>query len=240
MLIAIHQPNFLPWLGYFYKLARVDAFVFLDSVPYSKNSFSNRNRIKTQAGMQWLTVPVCTSGKHGQSIEKLMTNPDENWKRKHLNALITSYGRAEHFNEVFGILRAQYGSVEDRTYLADFNITLIRVICDYLGIAPHFYRSSELCVLGQSTELLVNICQRLGAKYYLAGAGALKYQEDVRFEDAGVHVTFSDFISCPYSQLWGSFVPALSVVDALMNCGKDTRRILDSSTGDLTKLSAAL
>lgn len=235
MVVAIHQPNFLPWLGYFYKLARADVFVFLDSVAYSKNSFTNRNRVKTQTGVRWLTVPVRTSGKYIQSIADLLTSPDGDWRRKHLNALSAYYGRGEFFDEVFPMLQAQYRSVETETRLADFNIALVRTICGFLSISPDFVRSSELGVSGHATELLVNICQKLGATQYFAGGGALNYQESARFEKACIRVTISNFASCPYPQLWGSFVPGMSIVDALMNCGEKTRRILETSVQDTSK-----
>src|SRR5256885_665158 len=163
MIVAIHQPNFLPWLGYFYKLASTDAFVFLDNVQYSKNSFINRNRIKTPIGPQWLTVPVQTSGKFNQKINEVVILPDADWKRRHLNTLRTNYGRAPFFEEVFAMLNEEYALVERGTKLADFNVNLVLAICSYLGIESRKIRASEMLVDGTSTGLLVSICQELGA-----------------------------------------------------------------------------
>jgi hypothetical protein len=224
-VVAIHQPNFLPWLGYFYKLARADIFVFLDSVQYTKNSFINRSRIKTQAGAHWLTVPVWTSAKFGQTIDQVQTVPDTDWRRKHLHALKSHYGRAPHFREVFDVLHIQYSAIGARTSLADFNISMIRAISSYLGLEPKLIRARDLVAEGNSTELLVNICRELKADCYLAGAGAPKYQEDEQFASAGIRVDYSKFRIKPYEQLWGPFLGGLSVVDALMNCGRLTREL---------------
>jgi hypothetical protein len=228
MIIAIHQPNFLPWLGYFHKLATADAFVFLDDVQYSKNSFTNRNRIKTHAGIQWLTVPLRTSGRFGQTIGDVVTSPGTDWPRQHMNSFSSHYGKAAYFGETFALVRSGYLSARSETRLADFNISLIRAICDFLDLTPSFVRASTLNATGNSTQLLVNICRELKATSYIAGMGALKYQEDAQFEEAGIQVRHCSFQPPSYPQLWGSFVPGLSVIDALMNCGKGTRQILVS------------
>jgi hypothetical protein len=226
MVVAIHQPNFLPWLGYFHKLAHVDAFVFLDTVQYTRNSFINRNRIKTKTGAQWLTLPVRTSGKFGQVIAEVLTVSDQDWRRKHLNALATHYRRTPYFEEVFALLETQYTAVEAQTTLADFNINLTRTVCSYLKLKSKLVRARDLVTSGNSTELLVSICRGLGADAYLAGRGALKYQEDEYFKSAGIQVQYSEFAPQFYSQMWGSFIGNLSVVDALMNCGQQTQRLL--------------
>lgn len=231
-MVAIHQPNFLPWLGYFRKLALVDAFVFLDNAQYTKNSFINRNRIKTQAGIQWLTVPVLTRGRFLQAIHQVVTASETDWRRKHLQAMQVNYGRAAHFEEVFALLEPHYLTAEAQTNLADFNILLIRTVCSYLGLTPRLIRARDLAVSGNSTDLLVSICRELKANAYLAGRGAVKYQEDEHFKSAGIRVEYENFVAQPYDQLWGSFSENLSILDALMNCGQGTRSSLadDAST----------
>lgn len=226
MVVAIHQPNFIPWLGYFYKMAHAQQFVFLDTVQYAKGSFINRNRIKLKSGPIWLTVPVCTKGQFDQAISDMEMDWDHNWQQKHLHTLITNYHRAPFFDEVFPLLKSQYVANETVQKLADFNISMIQTICRYLDICPTLVRASELDVQGKGTDLLVNICARLGASTYLAGAGAVKYQEDEKFATAGILVQYSLFQPIKYNQLWGEFVGNLSVVDALMNCGQSTRELL--------------
>jgi hypothetical protein len=226
MVVAIHQPNFIPWFGYFYKLAHAQQFVLLDTVQYSKNSFINRNRIKSQFGPIWLTVPVCTKGRFDQAISAVEMNWDHNWQQKHLHSLITNYHRAPFFDEVFLLLKSQYVANETVQKLADFNLSMIQTICRYLDIFPTLVRASELDVQGKGTDLLVNICARLGASTYLAGTGAVKYQEDEKFATSGILVQYSSFQPIKYNQLWGEFVENLSVVDVLMNCGQSTRELL--------------
>lgn len=230
MVVAIHQPNFIPWLGYFYKMAHAQQFVFLDTVQYAKRSFINRNRIKSKSGPIWLTVPVCTKGRFDQAIMDVEMDWDHNWQRKHLHTLRTNYHQAPFFDEVFPLLECRYASNEPINKLEDFNISIIQIICRYLGLCPTLIRASDLKVEGKGTDLLVHICKELGASTYLAGAGAVKYQEDEKFAAIGVLVQHSSFQPTKYNQLWGEFVENLSVVDALMNCGRSTRELLGLSS----------
>jgi hypothetical protein len=230
MIVAIHQPNFIPWLGYFYKIAHADVFVFLDSAQFTRNSYINRNRIKTQSGPQWLTVPVRTTGRFGQSILEVKMAWESDWRQKHMNALTTNYGRAPFFPQVLALLERSYSVVGSGSGLAEFNISLIEAVCAYLDIKREFVRASNLALEGQSTDLLVRICQELGATTYLAGGGAVNYQDDAMFKAAGVEVEYSDFKRQPYPQLWGDFLPNLSIVDALMNKGPSTLDLLVKQT----------
>lgn len=230
MVVAIHQPNFIPWLGYFYKMAHAQQFVFLDTVQYAKRSFINRNRIKSKSGPIWLTVPVCTKDRFDQAISDAEMDWNHNWQRKHLHTLTINYHRAPFFDEVFPLLECRYTSNGSINKLDDFNISIITTICRYLGLCPTLIRASELDVQGKSTDLLVNICAKLGASTYLAGAGAVKYQEDEKFATAGILVQYSSFQPIKYNQLWGEFVENLSIVDVLMNCGQFTRELLSLSS----------
>ncbi len=234
MIVAIHQPNFLPWPGYFYKLARADVFVFLDNAQYIKESFINRNRIKTPSGAQWLTVPVCSSGKPVQTIQEVQMVPAARWRRKHLHLLEAYYRRAPHFKEIYGMLESQYAAVDSHTLLADFNISMTRAVSSYLDLNPILIRARDLDAGGTSTERLVNICRELGADCYLAGGGAVKYQDDQQFASAGIGVEYSDFRPEPYSQPGGAFLGGLSIVDALMNCGKSAKALLSTRAREIS------
>jgi len=230
MVVGIHQPNFLPWLGYFYKVMRSDRFVFLDNAQYTKNSFINRNRIRTQKGVQWLTVPVLAKGRFGQMITEVEMVWDTDWRHRHLQTLITTYGRAPFFHEVFAIFESSYHSINRKNTLADFNILLIQKVCDYLGVEASCVRASELEPGGQGTDLLVSLCRELGATAYLSGSGAAKYQDDSKFAAVGIEVRRSMFHAKPYSQLWGQFVENLSVIDAMMNCGQAARELITDTS----------
>jgi WbqC-like protein family len=226
--VAIHQPNYIPWLGYFFKIAHANKFVFLDMVVYPGGSLVNRNSIKTSHGPAWLTIPVLKNGRSGQLIGEVETDNTKGWAHRHLATLRSNYGRAPHFKEIFALLEPHYhAATRNRSSLAAFNIGVICSIVTYLGVSTQFIRASELNVSGQKTDLLVDICRGIGASSYLAGTGAKSYQEDAKFEENGITPVYSPFSQQSYPQLFGEFVANMSVVDVLMNCGySGTRRLL--------------
>jgi WbqC-like protein family len=227
-IAAIHQPNYIPWLGYFFKIAYSDIFVFADMMAYSSGSFINRNSIKTPSGPAWLTIPVLKSGRSGQLINEVETDNIQQWAGRHLATLRSNYGRAPYFKETSALLEPHYPiATGNRSSLAAFNIGVIRSIAAYLGIGTEFINASELNLSGHKTGLLVDICRAIGASTYLAGAGGKSYQEDAGFEAVGITPVYSSFSQRRYPQLFGEFVLNLSVVDVLMNCGyAGTRRLL--------------
>ena len=228
-VVAIHQPNYIPWLGYFYKIAHSDKFVLLDSVRYPKSSFVNRNAIKTQKGSTLLTVPVRTSGRYCQFINEVQTADNDLWAYRHLATLRCNYAKARYFSEIIALLQPHYEkAIGNVRSLADFNIGLIRAIAGYLNLSTQFVRASDMGeVSGHKTELIRDICLALGAIAYLAGTGAKSYQEDAILEEVGIAAMYSTFSSPTYHQQFGEFVPNLSIVDVLMNCGAlETRRLL--------------
>jgi len=227
-IAAIHQPNYIPWLGYFFKIAHADKFVFLDSVVYSCGSFVNRNSIKTPHGPAWLTIPVIKSGRFGQLIGEVEADFMHRWAGRHMATLRSNYSRAPYFSETIAVLEPYYSVVTDnRIPLADFNIRLICSITAHLGVSTQFIRASELNVSGHKTDLLLDICRTIGARTYLAGTGAKLYQEDAKFAEAGITTVYSPFSQQSYPQLFGEFIGNLSIVDVLMNCGRlGTRRLL--------------
>jgi hypothetical protein len=227
-ILAIHQPNYIPWLGYFFKIAHANKFVFLDMVVYPGGSLVNRNSIKTAHGPAWLTIPVLKSGRSGQLIGEVETDNTKGWAHRHLATLRSNYGRAPHFKEIFALLEPHYrAATRNRSSLAAFNIGLICSIVTYLDISTQFIRASDLNVSGQKTDLLLDICRAIEASTYLAGTGAKSYQEDAKFEENGITPVYSPFSQQSYPQLFGGFLGNLSVVDVLMNCGYlGTRRLL--------------
>ncbi len=230
MIVAIHQPNFLPWIGYFYKILKCDTFVFLDNVQYTKNSFINRNKIKTSQGELWLTVPVTFS--FGQKILEVRINNNSDWRKKHLKTFELNYKKASFFEEIYEMIKNVYYE-DDWLYLADLNIALILTISDYLGIKRKFIKASELEAEGKSTELLISIVKKLNGDVYLSGFGGAKYQEETAFEESGIKLLYYDFQHPIYKQLWGDFIPNLSVIDLLFNCGKDSVNMVRGAKGGL-------
>lgn len=214
--ISIHQPNFVPWLGYFHKIAHCDAFVLLDDVKYTKNSYINRNRIKTAQGVSWLTLPVKYSGRSHQVISSYTIDSPDRSKTKLLKTVESNYAKALNFHQVFPEFREQLLAGGDS--LSQTNEGLIRWAMSLLDISTPIIHASSLGLSSQTgTERLVAICQALDAHRYLAGLGAQKYQEDQLFTQANIQVRPSNFSHPVYPQLFGNFEPNLSVLDYLMN-----------------------
>jgi len=228
MIVAIHQPNYIPWLGYFFKIAHVDRFVFLDMVQYPDRSFVNRNSIKTPNGTALLTIPVLRTGRSGQLINQVETDNVKRWAQRHMKTMESNYGRAPYFAEVSALLEPHYLLRGERSNLSEFNMGLIRAIAEYLEIPTSIICASELSPSGARNDRNLDICRILGATAYLAGLGAKNYQEDEEFTRAGIEPLYSLFQQQNYPQLFGGFIPKLSIVDVLMNCGsKGTRRLLE-------------
>lgn len=226
MIVAIHQPNFMPWLGYFHKMASADKFVYLDNVPFSKGSYTNRVQIKTQGGARWLTVPVITSGKLGQNISELAADEHGDWRRKALATLEGSYRKCPHWKTCWPLVEPLIAS--GPVNLADLNIGLIEHFAGMLGVSTPRVRASTLAAQGKSTDLLIAICKELSADTYLSGSGGANYQDEQAFASAGIKLTYSQFKHPQYPQPFGEFTPGLSVVDLLFNCGPDSAAILYS------------
>lgn len=217
MIVAIHQPNYLPWSGFFDKMARCDRFVFLDTVPFSKHGYQNRSRVKGSGGPAWLTVPVLTHGHFGDSTQDIRVDAGQRWAPRHWRTLEQSYGRCPHFGEVAAVLRTVYERSWER--LVDLNAELITRIAAALGISTPVVWASALGVEGRRSELLAAICRALGATTYLSGPSGASYLDEEPFRREGIGVTYHAFAPQPYPQRFPPFAPGLSVVDAWANCG---------------------
>jgi len=221
MIVAIHQPVYLPWLGFFHKMRSSDVFVFLDDVPFSKNSVENRNLIKTPQGKLWLTVPVRTVGRYGQLIRDVEIDNSQNWAEKHWKSLSMNYRKARFYSTHAPFFETLYS--KDWSKLMHLSIEITDYMAGSFGIANKTLLSSSRGVEGTGTQRLVNICKKLGADTYLSGTGAKAYQDDSLFHEAKIRVVYQQFVVEPYPQLYGRFIPNLSGVDYLMNC--DSRAV---------------
>lgn len=219
MIVAIHQPNCLPWLGYFAKLARSDVFVFLDHVPLSKRSYTTRVQILVQGRPQWLSTPIRVAGQFAQRIDQTAFDDGVDWRRKHLRTLQMNYGKHPHFEAVFETVQPLLAPPADT--LAQLNERVVVGIARELGITCRFLRSSDLDVPGlRSSALLAEIVVRAGGTRYLHGSGGAGYQEPEVFRTAGVELVPQAFSHPTYPQGGTEvFVPGLSVLDALFNVG---------------------
>lgn len=225
--VAIHQPNYIPWPGYFHKLAACDVFVYLDAVQYPRGrSFAARNRIKTPNGVTYLTIPVSVpKGQEGKASYLEVELADDKWRRKHLATVEQSYGKAQNFDDVFRLYERGLGAGET---LVDLNIALVDAFASYLGISTRRVRLSELLPsFGQKTELIVDVCRAVGAHAYLSGSGGgREYTDEAVLAEHGIELRFDDYEYPRYEQLWGEFEPNLSVLDVLFNCGPESRDLV--------------
>ena len=229
MIIAVHQPQYIPWIGYFNKIASVDAFVLLDNVQYKKNEFQNRNKIKTCNGTQWLTVPV--KYKFPQKISEVMINNNYPWQRKHLQALRTNYSKAPYFKQYYHFIEQILQRPWEK--LSDLNSIIIKELCQLLGFNTKLYSSSELTINeNEPNARLIKICQHFNADTYLSGKGAIKYLNLSLFERATIQVRFQDFYHPIYQQLFGDFVPNLSIIDLIFNYGDNSADIIRQTKGE--------
>lgn len=235
MIVAAHQPHFLPWLGYFDRMRRADLFVLLDHVQFERQNFQNRTRILTHQGVRWLTVPVVQRSRSERIIEKRIDDRDGRWAERLAGTLQFSYGRAPWFREhapaIFSILDSPW------THLVDLNIRLTELLCDALGIRTPMIRSSTLELTGQRSELVLNLCRAVGATTYLSGSGASRgYLDAEAFRRANIAIEWQDFRHPVYPQVpsRGDFVRNLSAVDLLFQCGPRSAAILagEDTAGD--------
>ncbi len=230
MKCAIHQPQFLPWLGYLHKIHSADVFVYLDNVQFKKNEFQNRNKLLINGEPRWLTVPV--SFTFGDTLADAKIAAESAWGRKMWQTIEQNYRKAPHFQEyaegLKNLLDVSGGS------LATFNRVTVEWLLRGFGIETRTVVCSELpefCT--DRTRRLVEICRHLGADTYFSGVGARDYLEMREFEAAGIRVEFQEFTHPVYAQAVaakaGGFVSHLSAVDGLFNCGggADGRKALN-------------
>ena len=219
MKIAISQPTYLPWMGYFDLIDQVDLFVILDSVQFEKQSWQQRNRIKTKTGLQWLTVPVKFRGKFGQQIRDVEIR-DETFWRTHVRAIELAYGRAPHFETYFPALSRL---MQDRSggRLMDLNVALLRFLMHAFQVRTALVFASDLAQDGKRTELLAKICCAAGATEYLSPLGSAEYllAEEHILRDCGIKVAFQHYEHPEYRQLFPPFIPFASAIDLLFNEG---------------------
>jgi hypothetical protein len=224
--VVVLQPGYLPWLGFFDQMRRADVFVYLDDAQYDKHGWRNRNRIKTQMGSQWLTVPVRHSGLGFPRILEIEIDQRVPWARKHLTAIRQAYARAPHLNSCMPALEALMMQRWER--LIDLDLALVAWMSETLGIATKVERASQLGVGGERSERLRLLCEHFGAGTYLSGNAAKDYLDLDLFARHGIRVEWQDYAHPTYPQLHGEFIPYLSALDLLLNCGPDSRAVLES------------
>ena len=222
--VCIHQPDFLPWLGFFQRLNSCDIFIVLDTVQFIRRGWQHRDKIKTAAGAAWLTVPVHKKGRYDQLIRDVEIQDGPEWQDNHLKTLQAAYGKSPYFDPLRAAITDIYA--RDHRLLMALNMDFISYVCAYLGIKVTIRKASDLGVEGKSTELLVGLTQAVDGDVYLTGQGSRDYLDESLFESAGIRVEWQNFSHPVYLQQHGDFIPNLSAIDALMNCGPETRNLI--------------
>ena len=225
MRIGILQPGYLPWLGFFEQMYRTDVFVLYDDVQYDKEGWRNRNRIKGANGALWLTVPVHVKLSDRPLISEVRIDNKANWRKKHLMSLKMNYAKAPFFSKYIGIFEEAFSREWD--YLVDIDMYFILKLSDCLGMGNRkIVRSSELNVEGDRIERLINICKMFDADIFYEGAAGKDYLDSDYFSKQGVTIEYQDYMHPVYKQLYGDFIPYLSLVDLLFNHGDESLAIL--------------
>ena len=222
MLVAIHQPHYLPWLGYLHRMAQADLFVVLDHVQFERGNYQNRTRVRINGAAHWLTVPVQQHSQRERILDKRIENRLD-WARAHFETLRRAYGGNSGGGSYFGAyaadLQAIYSAQWER--LVDLNDALLEVLRGAFDIRTPLVKSSTLGVGGQKSELVLNICRAVGATGLLVGLGGSRdYLDRAAFGAAGIELRLQEFTHPRYAQRGpGDFIPGLSAVDHLFNCG---------------------
>lgn len=223
MRVGIHQPHYLPWLRYFEKIARCDVFIVLDNIQYSKNGWQNRNKVKTADGATLLTVPVHDA--LGESLDSVRIDDSQPWRKKHWRTIQQAYAKAPYLSMYTDSLSSVYERPWE--YLNELNRHMLELFVKAIGIDTRIVHASELNVPGVATERLINLIRTVGGNRYYSGAYALDaYLDADSLERAGIALDLQQWTAPVYPQGHGTFIPDLSIVDLLLNCGPGSRNIL--------------
>ena len=226
--VATHQPNYIPWLGYFYKIYKSDVFVFLDDVQFIKKGMQNYHYIQTPNGPFRLKIPVKES--RGDLINEVITKDDLGWKQNHLRIIEENYKSAPFFKQVF----FDYEEIVSKDYknLSLMDISIIQFICKKLGILSNFISSSDLRLTSIKEERIIDIVKTLNGTVYYSGTGARAYQNEDNFLSKGIQLRYSDYVPFIYPQLFDPFNSNVTILDYLMNCGYDWDRVMKNQKHD--------
>lgn len=232
MIVAAHQPSFLPWLGYLDKIARADLFVVMDDLQYEAQNFQNRNRIKLNNGVGWLTVPLERGHQSDRICDKRIQNggsPKQHWQRRMWSTLLVHYRRAPHFARHADELEEVF--VRPWTHLLDLDLHILDLARRWLGITTPVVLASSLELGGEKSERIIDLCRKVGARTYLSGAGgSTGYLDVAALGRAGVAVEWQSFHHPVYPQRYPElgFVPNLCFLDLLFNCGPESRALMST------------
>ncbi len=226
--IAILQSNYIPWKGYFDLIAQVNEFIIYDEMQYTKNDWRNRNKIKTNNGTQWITIPVRVESLHQKINETKIF--DANWSKKHKATLQTNYGKAKCFNETKNFIFNLYDQASKLELLSEINFIFIKAICDYLQINTEISLSTKYELVEGRTQRLIDLCLQANASHYISGPSAKSYIDENLFTDNAIELEWMDYSGYEeYEQLYLGFDHRVSILDLIFNEGKNARTFFKSN-----------
>lgn len=228
MIIAIIQPCFVPWMGYFEQIGVADIFLYLDDVQYTKKDWRNTNQLKTPNGIKNIYVPVQNPHRDAL-INQVLISYNENWQSNLMNKITEWYKKAPYFSEIINIIASVINNKCEK--LVDLNYHLNNEILQYIGIDTPIFFSSAIPKNSQDkNERIIELCKHFkGVDILYDGKSAQNFIDTELFRRNGIEVIFQDYQHTPYKQLWGEFAPYMSIIDLLMNCGKNAKSIIFSS-----------
>lgn len=225
--VAIVQSNYIPWKGYFDLINIVDEFILFDDMQYTRRDWRNRNVIKTQTGLQWLTIPVAVKGKYFQKI-KDTTISDPNWGKHHWETIKHSYSKARHYSAYKELFERLYLDSK-QTFLSQINYRFIKAICELLGIETKISWSMDYNSVDGKTERLLDLCKQTGANEYISGPAAKDYLDEELFVREGIALRYMDYGAYPeYEQLAPPFEHRVSIIDLIFNTGPEASKYMKS------------
>ena len=214
MVVTIHQPDFLPWLGFFKRWKQSDIYIVLDDVQFIRRGWHHRDKIKTVHGAEWLTVPVKKRSRYYQKISEVEIDYHENWQQSHFGIVKAAYSKAKNFNLVFDVLTNIYS--KNHRFLIDLNMDFLKFCAAQLGIDTPVLKASTYSTKVTKSRKLLKLVNAVGGSVYLTGSGSMDYLEEKIFSEAGVEVKWQEYEHPIYPQLYGKFEKTLSVLDYLM------------------------
>lgn len=226
MILTAHQPVYLPWLGLFHKIALSDMFCIFDEAQYLKKDWNNRNKIKTNAGAIWLTVPVLTRGHRVKPLRQIQINNTINWRKKHWKSILFAYKKTPFFFRYADFFEDLYK--KEWNYLVELNDHIMFYLLNTLGIHVEIRRASDEKFIGNKSLLVLDMCKKLGSDIYIFGTLGKNYVDIDEFSRAGIKTYFQDYVHPEYPQIHGDFIPYMSVIDLLFNCGPNSLDVLMS------------
>ncbi|AUJ24841.1 WbqC family protein [Virgibacillus dokdonensis] len=218
MKVSGHQPCYIPWYGFFEKVAKVDIFAIHDIAQYEKGGYINRNLIKSSQGFLWLTIPIQIKGNKNTPIKEIKIDNTQDWKRRHWKAITVNYNKSKYFRDYRDFFGDIYHS--NWEYIYELNMSIISFIMDELNINTKLCYISEMeCRHKKKSDFVLSLCKELQADNYLSGKLGKEYLNEKDFELEGINIDYQEIRKIEYQQLFNDFIPNLSIIDILFNCG---------------------